>query len=68
MSSDPYTHPECELLLCVLGRMVSKDTISAEGKIIERCLWDNPVMNTLGFFLLEPRGSIIVVRQFLEIK
>jgi hypothetical protein len=48
--------------------MVSKDTISAEGKIIERCLWENPVMNTLGFFLLETRGSYIIVRRFLEIK
>jgi hypothetical protein len=68
MSSDPYLSPECGSLICVLGEMVSKNTISAEGRILSNCLWEKPVMNTLGFFLLEPRGSIIVVRQFLEIK
>jgi hypothetical protein len=56
-----------ESLMCVLGRMVSKDTISAEGKLLKNCLWDNPEMNTLGFFLLEKRGFYIIVRKFIEI-
>jgi len=67
MSSDPYTRPECGSLICVLGRMVSKDTISAEGKILNMCLWDNPQIETLGFFLLEKRGSVYIVRQFISV-
>ena len=63
-----YISPDIEELKCTLGRMVSKNTISAEGKLLLNCMWDKPIMNTLGFFLLEPRENMIVVRQFIEIK
>jgi len=68
MSSNPYIAPMTGSLKCVLGRMVSKNTISAEGRLLNNCLWDNPKMNTLGFFLLEWRGSIIIIKKFIEIK
>ena len=68
MSSDPYVKPTMVGLKCVLGRMVSKDTISAEGRLLNHCLWDKPEMNTLGFFLLEERASTFIVRKFIEIK
>jgi hypothetical protein len=55
-------------LKCVLGRMVSKDTISAEGRLLNNCLWDKPEMYAFGFFLLETRGNIFIVRKFIEIK
>jgi hypothetical protein len=48
--------------------MVSKDTISAEGRLLNNCLWDKPEMYAFGFFLLEERGSIYLVRKFIEIK
>ena len=54
-------------MLTVLGRMVSNNTISAEGRILTNCLWEKPVLNTLGFFLLERRKNLIVVRQFIAI-
>jgi hypothetical protein len=57
-----------ESLKCVLGRIVSKNTISAEGRLLNNCLWDKPEMYTFGFFLLEERGSYIIVRKFIEIK
>ena len=68
MSSDPYVTPTTESLKCVLGRMVSKDTISAEGRLLNNCLWEKPEMHAFGFFLLEERGSIFIVRKFIEIK
>jgi hypothetical protein len=68
MSSNPYVAPTVESLLCVLGRMVSKDTISAEGRLLNNCLWDKPEIYAFGFFLLEKRGSFFLVRKFIEIK
>ena len=54
--------------MCVLGRMVSKDTISAEGRLLNNCLWDNPKMYVFGFVLREERGAIFRVRKSIDIK
>lgn len=62
-----YQAPYVGVLKTVLGRMVSQNTISAEGRILTNVYWDYPEMNTLGFFLLESRGSIFVVKRFLKV-
>ena len=51
--------------LCTFGRMVSKDTISAEGKLLHPVYWEHPQLEQFGFFRLRSIGSQYIVDKFI---
>lgn len=53
--------------ITVLGRMVSKDTISAEGKILTPVYWDKPRMQELGYFLLQKFKNYYCVKEYIPV-